>query len=63
MAVLSCRIWGPLPKGKFMSFFSLLKHIFEPLHDQKGELNKVSVGLKSLDLSFCWLFCMLHSGW
>ncbi len=38
----SLRITGPLPVAKFMSFFSLLRHIFTDNLDGKGELSKVS---------------------
>ena len=55
----SHRIQGPLPKGKFMSFFSLLKHIFELLHDQKGELNKVEPACDVINL---WL-ALIKSDW
>ena len=34
---------SPLPSGQFMSFFSLLKHVFDSLNDHKGDVNKVIV--------------------
>ena len=39
---LPSRLEGPLPRDQFMSFFSVLKHAFEPLNDKKCELGKVS---------------------
>ncbi len=43
MSFHSLRIEGPLPVAKFMSFFSLLRHIFTDNLDGKGELSKVRV--------------------
>lgn len=36
------RLDAPLPTGNFLSFFSLLKKVFEALIDRKGDLTKVS---------------------
>jgi hypothetical protein len=33
---------NPLPTGQFMSFFSLIKRVFEDLADRKGDLSKVT---------------------
>ena len=35
------RLEAPLPTGQFMSFFSVIKRVFDSLSDLKGELNKV----------------------
>lgn len=40
---MTCRLEQALPEGKCKSFFSLLKAVFEPLNDRKGELGKVGV--------------------
>jgi hypothetical protein len=37
---------GPLLKCKFRSFFSLLKHAFDALHDRKGEISKISKSVR-----------------
>ena len=45
----------PVPKSKYPSFFSLLKHSFDALNDRKGEISKVSCGLC---LSVCVCVCV-----
>ncbi|XP_064394342.1 nuclear factor related to kappa-B-binding protein-like isoform X2 [Halichondria panicea] len=51
------RIEGPLPVAKFMSFFSLLRHIFTDNLDGKGELSKlvkyVRHAMRSPEVSCC----------
>ena len=43
LCTLPPSLQGPLLKCKFRSFFSLLKHAFDALHDRKGEISKVCV--------------------
>ena len=42
VCVLCLSLNKPMAKYKFQSFFSLLKHAFDALHDRKGEIGKVS---------------------
>ncbi|CAI8024304.1 Nuclear factor related to kappa-B-binding protein [Geodia barretti] len=37
---------APLAECKFPSFFSLLKHAFDTLHDRKGEISKITKSVK-----------------
>ena len=37
------RVDGPLPTGRFMSYFSVMKTVFESVNDRKGELTKVNI--------------------
>ena len=41
-----CSLTAPLAECKFPSFFSLLKHAFDTLHDRKGEISKVGAWLE-----------------
>lgn len=41
-SLLFVSLENPLPTGQFMSFFAVLKKVFESLPDHKGDLSKVS---------------------
>jgi hypothetical protein len=41
-----CSLPAPLAECKFPSYFSLLKHAFDTLHDRKGEISKIAKSVK-----------------